>query len=64
MERTAKWKQINGSSCAKALSDLATFIPLGSVTLKVLMPFQFVPGNHPLKLVFIISPVAIEFEWV
>lgn len=64
VDGTAKWKQINGSSRAKALSDLATFIPLGSVTLTVLraMPFQFVPGNHPLKLAFIIPPASIEFE--
>ena len=64
VDGTAKWKQINGSSRAKALSDLATFIPKGSVTLTVLraMPFQFLPGNHPLKLAFIIAPVSIEFE--
>lgn len=60
----AKWAKLNDSSRAKALADLQPSINQGSVTLTVLraMPFQFIPGDHALKLAFVIPPLCVEFE--
>ena len=64
VDGTAKWKKLNDSSRAKALADLLPFVQKGSVTLTVLraMPFPAIPGNHALKLAFVIPPTSVAFE--